>query len=132
MLLSSDDPWPRIREHLPGENTPEGRPGRKPVPVRQALEAVLWILNTEAQRHMLPKSHPNCKTVHRRVQPWCEREILRAILADLANELRDRGDILVGGPLEYAALATDCQALTLPVAPFYALALDWRPNAVRG
>ena len=31
--------------------------------------------------------------MHRRFQKWCEREILRAVLADLANELRDRGDI---------------------------------------
>jgi hypothetical protein len=31
--------------------------------------------------------------VHRRFQQWCEREILRAILVQLANELRDRGEI---------------------------------------
>ena len=54
---------------------------------------VLWILNTGAQWHMLPQCYPNYKTVHRRFQQWCEQEILRAILADLANALRDRGDI---------------------------------------
>jgi transposase len=32
------------------------------------LEAVLWILNTGAQWHMLPQSYPNYKTVHRRFQ----------------------------------------------------------------
>jgi hypothetical protein len=31
--------------------------------------------------------------VHRRFQHWCEREILREILVQWANELRDRGDI---------------------------------------
>ena len=55
------------------------------------LEAVLWILNTGAQWHMLPQSYPNYKTVHRRFQTWCRDEFLRRVLTDVANELRDRG-----------------------------------------
>jgi hypothetical protein len=55
------------------------------------LEAVLWILNTGAQWHMLPQSYPNYKTVHRRFQTWCRDEVLRRGLTDVANELRDRG-----------------------------------------
>src|SRR6266550_8146891 len=57
----------------------------------RVLEAVLWILNTGAQWHMLPQSYPNYKTVHRRFQAWCGDEILRRVLTDVANELRDRG-----------------------------------------
>jgi transposase len=38
------------------------------------LKAVLWILNTGAQWHMLPQSYPNYKTVHRRFQTWCHSE----------------------------------------------------------
>jgi transposase len=93
MLRLNDAQWERIREHFPEENIPEGRPGRKPVPTRQVLEAVLWILNTGAQWHMLPQCYPNYKTVHRRFQKWCEQDVLRGILTELANELRDRGDI---------------------------------------
>jgi transposase len=93
MLRLSDEQWERIREHFPEENIPEGRPGRKPVPTRQVLEAVLWILNTGAQWHMLPQCYPNYRTVHRRFQQWCEREVLREILAQLANALRDEGGI---------------------------------------
>jgi transposase len=93
MLRLNEDQWERIREHFPEENLPEGRPGRKAVPARQVLEAVLWILNTGAQWHMLPQCYPNYKTVHRRFQRWCEHDVLRGILTDLANELRDRGDI---------------------------------------
>jgi transposase len=54
---------------------------------------VLWILNTGAQWHMLPQCYPNYKTVHRRFQQWCERKVLREILAELANTLREQGDI---------------------------------------
>jgi transposase len=63
VLRLSDDQWERIREHFPEENIPEGRPGRKPVPTREVLEGVLWILNTGAQWHMLPQCYPNYKTV---------------------------------------------------------------------
>jgi transposase len=55
------------------------------------LEAVLWILNTGAQWHMLPQSYPNYKTVHRRFQAWCGDEVLRRVLTDVANALRDAG-----------------------------------------
>src|SRR5450631_4009625 len=40
---------------------------------------------------MLPQSYPNYKTVHRRFQSWCHSEVLRQVLTDVANELRDRG-----------------------------------------
>jgi transposase len=93
VLRLSDDQWERIREHFPEENIPEGRPGRKPVPAREVLEAALWILNTGAQWHMLPQCYPNYKTVHRRFQRWCEREVLREVLTQLANALREQGDI---------------------------------------
>ena len=74
MLRLSDEQWERIRRHFPEENAPESRPGRKPAPTRRVLEAVLWILNTGAQWHMLPQRYPNYKTVHRRFQQWCEQQ----------------------------------------------------------
>ena len=87
----SDEQWERIRKHFPEEHIPDGRAGRKPIPTRHVLEAVLWILNTGAQWHMLPQSYPNYKTVHRRFQTWCCHEILRLVLTDVANELRENG-----------------------------------------
>src|ERR1700741_5478977 len=91
MIRLLDSEWKRIREHFPEENIPDGRAGRKPVPIRLVLEAVLWILNTGAQWPMLPQCYPNYKTVHRRFQTWCRNEILRQVLTDIANELRERG-----------------------------------------
>jgi hypothetical protein len=35
--------------------------------------------------------YPNYKTVHRRFQQWCRNEVLRDVLVDLANALRDEG-----------------------------------------
>jgi hypothetical protein len=37
------DRWERVRGHFPEENLSGGLPGRKPVPTREVLEAVLWI-----------------------------------------------------------------------------------------
>jgi transposase len=91
MIRLRDEQWERIRKHFPEEHIADDRPGRKPIATRQVLEAVLWILNTGAQWHMLPQSYPNYKTVHRRFQTWCRNEILRNILTDIANELRDNG-----------------------------------------
>src|SRR5271155_30048 len=91
MQRLSDEQWERIREYFPEENIPDGRPGRKPVPARRVLGAVLWILNTGAQWHMLPQCYPNYKTVHRRFQAWCRSEVLRGVLMDIANELRESG-----------------------------------------
>jgi transposase len=91
MIRLTDEQWERIRDHFPEEHIPDGRAGRKPSPTRHVLEAVLWILNTGAQWHMLPQYYPNYKTVHRRFQIWCRDEVLRRVLTDVANELRNRG-----------------------------------------
>ncbi len=93
MLRLRDDQWERSRGHFPEEHIPDTRPGRKPPPTRAVLEAVLWILNTGAQWHLLPQGYPNYKTVHRRFHQWCQQEVLREVLTQLANTLRDEGTI---------------------------------------
>jgi transposase len=93
MLSLTTEQWDRIRKHFPEEHISADRPGRKPIATRKVLEGVLWILNTGAQWHMLPQCYPNYKTVHRRFQQWCRDEVLRAVLTDLANDLRERGAI---------------------------------------
>ena len=93
MLRLSDEQWDRIRDHFPEEHISPNRPGRKPIPARKVLEAVLWILNTGAQWHMLPQCYPNYKTVHRRFQNWCRNDVLREVMTDLANTLRDEGGL---------------------------------------
>ncbi len=91
MIRLTDAQWERIREHFPEEHIAADRPGRKPIATRRVLEAALWILNTGAQWHMLPQSYPNYKTVHRRFQQWCRSDVLREVMRDLANTLREQG-----------------------------------------
>ncbi|WP_050384398.1 hypothetical protein [Bradyrhizobium pachyrhizi] len=40
---------------------------------------------------MPPQCYPNYKTVHHRSENWRRKEVLRRILTDIANELRDKG-----------------------------------------
>ena len=87
----SDEQWECIGNIFRKSIFPTAVFRLKPIPTRRVLEAVLWILNTGAQWRMLPQSYPNYKTVHRRFQAWCRDEILRRLLTDVANELRDRG-----------------------------------------
>jgi hypothetical protein len=42
MIRLRDEQWERIRDHFPEENIADGRPGRKPIPTRCVLEAVLY------------------------------------------------------------------------------------------
>lgn len=93
MLKLTDQQWERIRDYFPEEHIAPSHPGRCPIPAREILNAVLWILTTGAQWHMLPQSYPNYKTMRRRFQQWCHREVLRNVLTDLANELHDTGRI---------------------------------------
>src|SRR5215510_12045297 len=39
------------------------------------------------------QSYPNYKTVHRRFQQWCQNEVIRGALTDLANTLREQGEV---------------------------------------
>jgi transposase len=89
----TDVQWERVKNQFPEENLPEVRSGRKPIPTRDVLNAVLWILNTGAQWKHLPQCFPNYKTVHARFQKWCEQEVLRNVLCVLANELRQNGKL---------------------------------------
>ena len=93
MIKLTDENWERIKHHFPEENIPPGKAGRKPIPTRKVLEAVLWILNTGAQWHMLPQCYPNYKTVHRRFQKWCEDNVIRDIMVELANTLRAQNEL---------------------------------------
>ncbi len=91
MIRLTDAVWERIRKHFPDEHVPDGHPGRKPVPARAVLEAVLWLLGTGLPGKWLPQCYPNHQTAHRIFEEWSRNEVLRDILAGLARELRAPG-----------------------------------------
>lgn len=118
MLRISDNQWERIRKHSPEEHYSDDRPGHKPLPARKVLEVVLWILNTGAQWHVLPQACPSYKTVHRRVQQWYENEVIRGVLTELANTLREAGAIDESECYIGATFASPCRSQsrhTLPI-----------------
>src|SRR5258708_38714360 len=97
MIRLTDEQWERIRMHFPEEHISDCRPGRKLIPTRRVLEAVLWILNKGEQWHMLPQSYPNHKTVHRRFQTCCGDEILRRMSRSVSTDLAVAGGLGRGG-----------------------------------
>jgi len=118
MIRLTDEQWERIRDHFPEENIADGRPGRKPTPTRCVLEAILWVLNTGAQWHMLPQSYPNYKTVHRRFQTWCRDEVLRRVLTDVAMAIVDRHGLPLKARVVPSTLPQREIAWTARWAPF--------------
>ena len=72
MLRLRDDQWDRIREHFPEEPVDSEHQG--------AVAPAAAVLS-------------QLQTVQRRFQQWCEREMLRDILTQLANTLCEEGAI---------------------------------------
>jgi transposase len=60
---------------------------------RAVLNGVLWILRTGAQWRELPRTYPPYQTCHRRFQQWRRTGLLRDVLEQLAEDLRDRGQL---------------------------------------
>ena len=87
----TDEQWKRIRKHFPEEHDSRWACWTQADPDPSCVGSGTVDSNTGAQWHMLPQSYPNYKTVHRRFQTWCCNEILRLVLTDVANELRENG-----------------------------------------
>src|SRR5262249_54869433 len=64
--------------------------GAKPTPTRCVVEAVLWILNTARNGTRCRRATRTTKLYIGRFQTWCRDAVLRRVLTEVANELRDR------------------------------------------
>ena len=58
--------WQLIRQLLP----PRKRFGRRPIPRRRIVNAILYVVRTGCQWRMLPKSFPNWSTVYGVFRQW--------------------------------------------------------------
>ena len=82
----TDEQWSVISNLFPSkEPTPKG--GRPPVPARECLEGILWILRTGARWKDLPNHFPSSTTCWRRLKEWTEAGIWEKAWARLLRKL---------------------------------------------
>ncbi|MGQ4731521.1 IS5 family transposase [Streptomyces sp. Ju416(a)] len=87
--IVSDDLWERIEPLLPRKKRRFRHPGRKPLPDRQVLCGILFVLHTGIQWEYLPKElgFGSGMTCWRRLRDWNEagvwRELHEVLLAEL-------------------------------------------------
>ena len=91
----TDTQWTFIEPLLPKRWVPKradgrGRPWRDS---RAVLNGILWILRTGAQWAELPRRYPPYQTCHRRFQQWQRAGVMERLLAALARDLEQRGQI---------------------------------------
>jgi transposase len=84
--------WEAVRDLVPEAERVRttalgGRPWRDP---RDVLNGILWVLRTGAPWADLPRRYPPPQTCHRRFQKWTREGVLDAILAALAEDMRER------------------------------------------
>ncbi|TDQ50504.1 putative transposase of IS4/5 family DUF4096 [Permianibacter aggregans] len=71
----------------------EDRRGRPPLPAREVLDGILWILKAGARWQDLPEQYPTYQSCHRRFQAWVKDGTLRQVLERLATDLHERGGL---------------------------------------
>ena len=81
-----DAKWNRIHDLFP-EPKMTAAGGRPPVPPRQCLEGVLWVLVSGARWQDLPERYPSPATCWRRLKAWTEAGIFREAWLRLLKEL---------------------------------------------
>lgn len=89
----TDDQWALLEPLIPVKPRRKDGKGRPPVPLRQALNGILWVLQTGARWKDLPFRYPPYQTCHRWFQTWVEQGVFKNILEALAEDLLQRGGI---------------------------------------
>lgn len=89
----TDEQWALIEALFPVKPRRADGKGRPSVSLRQALNGVLWVLQTGARWKDLPFRYPPYQTCHRWFQTWVEQVVFKKILEALAKDLLQRGGI---------------------------------------
>ena len=93
--LVSDDLWTLIEPHIPIKPRKKRNTGRKPLPHRDCLTGILFVLTTGIQWEMLPQEM-GCgsgMTCWRRLREWQRAGIWQTIHLILLNRLRNANAI---------------------------------------
>src|SRR5664280_86741 len=88
----TEEQWEMVEPVLRPERRSDNR-GRPWHETRSVLNGVLWVLGTGAQWRELPDKYPPYQTCHRRFQQWVRSGKLEQALRQLAQHLRDRGQL---------------------------------------
>lgn len=93
--LVSDELWTIIEPHLPIKPRKKRNPGRKPVPHRDCLTGILFVLMTGIQWEMLPQEMGcGCgMTCWRRLRDWQKAGVWHTVHRILLNQLRKADQI---------------------------------------
>ena len=84
-----DEVWPLLQAIL-DEYSPAKPTGHGQVDLRCVLNGIIFRLRTGGQWHQRPKPFGDDSTVHRHVQPWCQRGLracLWAVVVAACDEL---------------------------------------------
>ncbi|MDR1986438.1 MAG: transposase [Treponema sp.] len=82
----TDELWEQIKEFIPQRKRDENRTyrrkpgaGRKPIPPRQVLEGILYVLRTGIQWKALPQEYGAASSIHEYFSEWAEAGFFRRI-----------------------------------------------------
>jgi transposase len=97
----TDDLWERVKDFIPQRKRNEGKvyqrkpgAGRKPIPPRQVLEVILYVLRTGIQWKALPKVYGAASSIHEYFSEWAEAGFFRRMWQEglmSCDELRGLG-----------------------------------------
>lgn len=88
----SDETWEAV-EPLLQKYDPPRRLGRKRIDQRQALDAIVYRLQSGCRWNNLPKEYPDDSSVHRTYQRWQKLGVMDQILQTLNEDSRARNTI---------------------------------------
>lgn len=82
----TDVQWLLIADLFPYRRTTD-RGGRPPVPPRECLEGILWVLSTGARWKDLPERYPSPSTCWRRLNEWVSSGVFLEVWKRLLGRL---------------------------------------------
>jgi putative transposase len=88
----SDEAWEAV-EPLLQQYDPPRRLGRKRIDQRQALDAIVYRLQSGCRWNNLPKEYPDDSSVHRTYQRWQRLGVMEQILQTLGEDATERRNL---------------------------------------
>lgn len=88
-----DELWAVFLEILAQLDPPAKRPGRPRADPRPILNGIIYVMRTGCQWNQLPKTFGDDSTVHRTMQRWIERGVLKRFWAVLIENCEELGGV---------------------------------------